>query len=294
MTELDLTVIGDRINPGFKSTRAMIEANDLGALQALAVRQRDAGATYLDLTLGPRAREDTPFLIEVIKAVQDAVATPLCFDDPSLAVQTVCLQTYDQDRAGGERAMVNSIAETRWELAGLMDIGPVKFIMMSSERVEDGARKQNKTADEQVMTAKRMADKLLAMDRGLTLDDLIVDVAVNAISSDTEGLTRASLETIRRIGADPDLEGIHMSCGLSNLAAQLPNPEIDGIGLKLGLECAFLTQAVAYGFDMVLATPWRDFRILEDDHPIMTAFREIIALEGLDALRRLRRLYRPA
>ena len=292
MTKIDLVVVGDRLNPGFKSTREMLDANDLAAVQALAVRQRDSGASYLDLTIGPRARSDKPFLIDVIGAVQESVDTPLCFDDPSLDIQKVCLENYDQDKAGGKIPMINSIAETRWELSELLDIRPVKFIMMSSERVEDGKRMQNKTADEQVLTAKRMVETMLATDRGITIDDLIIDVAVNALSSDTEGLTRATLETIRRIGSDPDLKGIHMICGLSNLAAQLPKVEIGGIDLKRGLEFAFLTIAVSHGFDMVLATPWRDFQYLDEDHPIMTGFKEITALDGLDALRRLRKLYK--
>jgi len=62
--------------------------------------------------------------------------------------------------------------------------------------------------------------------------------------------------------------------------------------LKLSLENAFLTLAVPAGFDMMLTTPWKDYHLLDDDNRVFQAFQEIIALDGLDALRRLRKLYK--
>ncbi len=71
-----------------------------------------------------------------------------------------------------------------------------------------------------------MAKAILSAGYDITLDDLIVDTAIGTLSSDTEGLTRASLETVNLINQDPDLKGIHMSGGLSNLSVQLPSKEL--------------------------------------------------------------------
>jgi 5-methyltetrahydrofolate--homocysteine methyltransferase len=79
------TVIGDRINPGFKSTKALLDAGDMGGIQALAKRQVDAGAAALDFTIGPRAKDDPDFLAEVIRAVKAAANAPICFDYPEPA-----------------------------------------------------------------------------------------------------------------------------------------------------------------------------------------------------------------
>ena len=49
------------------------------------------------------------------------------------------------------------------------------------------------------------------------------------------------MDAIRLIGADPDLKGIHMMGGLSNIGQQLPPKAVDGSDLKHALECAFLT-----------------------------------------------------
>ena len=40
----ELTIIGERINPGFKSTKEMFDNSNIDAIQALAVKQAEAGA----------------------------------------------------------------------------------------------------------------------------------------------------------------------------------------------------------------------------------------------------------
>ncbi len=50
-----IRIIGERINPGFKSTKAMFDDKDLEAIQALATRQVESGAAYLNVNVGARA-----------------------------------------------------------------------------------------------------------------------------------------------------------------------------------------------------------------------------------------------
>ena len=194
----------------------------------------------------------------MIRAIQEVVDTPLSFDFPSLAVQEVCLQSYDPAKAKGRLPILNSITEHRWELMELARDFRFKVILMASERVEDGKALGNKTADEIYATARRGALRLVR-EYGLTLDDVFIDMSVSAIIADTEGLNASTLEAIRRIGADPELRGVHMMGGLSNIGQQLPPKAADGSDLKHALECAFLTLAVPHGFDFVLGTPWRGY-----------------------------------
>jgi len=285
------TIIGDRINPGFKSTKALLDAGDMAGMQALAKRQADSGAAALDFTIGPRAKEDHKFLVEVIRAVQAAVTVPICFDYPEPAVQEACLKAYDPDRAGGAKPIVNSMAETRWAMVELLKIRPCRVMLMASERLEDGTGKPNKTAAEIAGTAKRAALRLVR-EHGLALDDLIIDVSISALIADTAGLNREALAAIGLIGADPELKGIHISGGLSNIAQQLPPKAADGSDLKLQLECAFLTLARPLGMDTVLATPWRGFQMLPEDNYVLGVFKQVLQASGTDALRQVRRLYR--
>jgi 5-methyltetrahydrofolate--homocysteine methyltransferase len=285
-----VSIIGDRINPGFKATKALIEAEDLAGLQALAVRQVQAGAWCVDVTVGPRGYKDFHFLTEVIKALQSAVDVPLCFDYPSADVQEVCLKAYDPAKAKGRKPVVNSLAETRQEMLDLVKICPFQVVLMASERLEDGSAKSNKLTSEVLGVTRRMTTKLTREYR-FSRGDILVDVTIHSLISDLEGLTKMALEAIRSIGEDSDLKGVHIMGGMTNIGNMLPPLKFDGLPLRQLAENAFLTLAVPLGFDTIMGTPWNDFRMLPDDNVVLQTLKDFIELNGLNAMRRLRQLW---
>ena len=291
----NIRIIGERINPGFKSTKALFDNSDIHGIQALAVKQAEAGASWLNVNIGARALTDTEWMATVIRAIQEVTTVPLSFDFPSKKVQEVCLQAYDPAKAHGALPLVNSITEHRWDLMELY--GPYRFkvILMASERVEavNGAMiaKGNKSADEIYGTARRCALRLMN-DYGMPADDIIVDMSVSAIIADTEGLNRSTVEAIRLIGQDPALKGVHMMGGLSNIGQQLPPKAVDGSDLKHALECAFLTLTVPLGFDTVLGTPWRGYEVLPADHYVLATYQNFLQQTGSNALRAVRKFYK--
>ncbi len=287
----NIGIIGERINPGFKSTRALFDNQDLPGIQALAVKQAEAGARYQNVNIGAQALTDPQWMARVIEAIQEVVTTPLSFDFPSKSVQDICLSSYDPAKANGELPIVNSITEHRWDLMELYGRHKFKVILMASERVEDGRALGNKTADEIYGTARRAALRLKS-DYGMPLDHIFVDMSVSAIIADTEGLNRSTVDAIKRIGADPDLEGVHMMGGLSNIGQQLPPKAADGSDLKHCLENAFLTLTVEHGFDYVLGTPWRGYQRLADDHYVMSTYKNFLEQKGSNALRAVRKFYK--
>lgn len=285
-----VSIIGDRINPGFKATKVLIEAEDIAGLQALAVRQVQAGAWCLDVTVGPRGYEDSRFLTEVIKALQAAVDVPLCFDYPSAAVQEVCLKAYDPAKAQGRKPVVNSLAETRQEMLELVRIRPFQVILMASERLEDGSPKSNKLTSEVLGVARRMTSRL-TRECGFSRGDIFVDVTIHSLVSDLEGLTKIALEAIGSISEDPELKGVHIIGGLTNIGNMLPPLKFDDIPLRQLVENAFLTLAVPLGFDTIMGTPWNNFRMLPDDNIVLQTLKDFTGLKGLNAMRRLRQLW---
>lgn len=290
MNKFRLNVLGERINPGFKSTRALFDNEDFAGIQALAVKQVEAGAFALNVNVGTRAKSDPQFMAEVIRSIQAVVSVPLSFDFPSAEVQEVCLKSYDQEKAGGQLPIINSIAETRWDLMDLLRIRPFRVILMGTERLEDGVAKPNRSGEEIAATARRSARRLVA-DHGLRISDIFVDISVSALIADTTGMTRATLDGIRMIGSDPELKGINISGGLSNIGQQLPPKAADGSDLKEQLECAFLTMAVPFGMNTVLGTPWRNYQSLPADNFVLQTFTGFIELDGSKALRQVRRFY---
>ena len=288
----NIRIIGERINPGFKSTKALFENEDIPGIQALAVKQADAGASWLNVNIGARALTDPEFMARVIRAIQGVVTTPISFDFPSAQVQKVCLKSYDRTTSSGSLPIVNSITEHRWDLMDLYRAhGPFKVVLMASERMEDGVAKNNKTADDIYQTARRCALRLRD-DYGMPLDDIFIDMSVSAMIADTTGMNRATLDAVKMIGSDPELAGLHMMGGLSNIGQQLPAKAADGSDLKHALECAFLTLAVPHGFDTVLGTPWRNYQPLAEDHYVFLAYRNFLEQSGSNALRAVRKLYR--
>ena len=287
-----LIIVADRINPqGFKKTARMVDEEDIAGLQALAVKQVEAGADYLDVTVGPRAYKDPEFLQRVVVAIQDAVDVPLCIDYPVKAIVAACLEVYDAAKCGGRAPLINSFAETRMEMIDLLDIAPCKVVIMTSEYLdENGVARRSKRPEEVIGVARRIVDRL-ANERGLANDDIFVDVTINSVISDTEGLTRMALDAITGIRSDPAMKGIHIMGGLVNIGNMLPKIEFDGMSLRMCMENAFLTRAVPLGLDTVLGTPWNDFRPLPEGHEVLTAFDEVIELTGLNAMRRLRQVW---
>lgn len=290
MTKRDLTIIGERINPGFKSSKALFDDSNIEGIQALAIKQMEAGAHYININIGSRALDNHGFMRDLIVGIQEVVNIPLSFDFPSFKVQQVCLNAYDENKAGGAKPIINSIAEPRMDMAQALKIRPSRIVVMASERLDNGVGAANKEPEQVLEVAKRMSGRLIE-EYGLTLDDIILDVSITTLATDRAGLIKMALEGIRLIGEDPDLQGIHMMGGISNIGMMLPANASDGRALKTRIERAFMTLARPYGFDTILATPWHSYEALPEDDFVLKTFREIVQMKGMDAIRHTRKLY---
>ena len=286
-----LKIIGERINPGFASSKELLDKRDVEGIKRLAENQTEKNADYLTINVGDLATSEPDFLVDVTRAVQSVSPLPLSFDYPNADVQRICLHAYDPDRAGGAKPIVNSISELRWDMVDVLEIRPARVILMASERVDDGKPIKNETAEEVAMTARRMTLRLLDGDCGLTPDDLIVDVSVCPIATDTEGELKRAIDAIRMIGSDPAMAGVHMVVGLSNVGIMLPKTAVDGRRLSVAIESAFLTETVPYGLDMILGTPGRNYKMLGKDDFIYQGFLNAIDADGFESLMCLRELY---
>ena len=158
----DIQIIGERINPGFKSTRALFDNEDIAGIQALAVKQADAGARSLNVNVGARAL--TGHRLHGANHPGDPGGRHrpafLRLSERAGAGRSAWRPTTGR-KANGALPIVNSITEHRWDLMDLYGThGPFKVVLMASERVEDGFAKGNKSADEIYSTARRCALRL--------------------------------------------------------------------------------------------------------------------------------------
>lgn len=281
-----LRIIGESINDSVPSTKKLFEANDIEALKALARSQDEGGAHWIDVNVGLRSKE---FMADMVRQVQAVTAKPLSIDTPDIELSRAGLEAYDIERAGGVKPIVNSIAETRLNMFELYAVQPFHALFLLSERLEGSDSKQNRTADEAYETAKRLLDA--AHKHGLTNDDCIFDPGIAPIGSDTDGINRMVVGTMERIHADADFAGVHMSVGLSNYTVMIPPKKPDGSPVKSPLESAFLTLAMPLGLDTIIGNVKRKYALLPPEDPALVCVREVLALEGIEAVMRVTEYY---
>jgi 5-methyltetrahydrofolate--homocysteine methyltransferase len=283
-----LRIIGESINESVPSTRRLYEAGDTDALVELARTQAEKGASYVDVNIGTR---EPAFMADIVRRIQGAISKPLSIDTPDPEIAAAGLQAYDPQKAGGSPPILNSISPLRLQMLQLYKIQPFRPILMVSERVEDGASKPNRTPEETHGTAREMLETVKKSGHEIAVQDCIFDVGIAPVGSDTEGLTRTTLESIRRIHEDASLAGAHMSLGLSNFTVMLPSKRPDGSPVKGALESAFLTMTVPLGLDMVIGSVKRDYRLLPEEHPAMKCLQDVLTLNGYDIIMRVQEFY---
>ena len=282
-----LRIIGEAINDSVPSTNKLFAANDIEGLKALAKSQDELGAAWIDVNVGLRAPE---FMADIVREVQSVTTKPLSIDTPDLEIAAAGLHAYDKERAGGRLPILNSVALTRTAMFDLYKIQPFMPILLVFEREENGQSRPNRTPEETYGAARRIL-RIARETVGLRNEDCIFDPGIAPIGSDTEGFLKIVLGAMRLIHEDPDFAGVHMSVGLSNFTVMLPSKRADGAPLKGPLESAFLTMAMPLGLDLIIGSVKRKYRVLSEDDPALQCLRDVLNLEGYDAVMRVMEFY---
>ena len=284
-----LTIIGESINDSVPSTHTMFEENNIEGIVELAQFQAEKGAAYIDVNVGLRSPE---FMADIVKNIQKQITLPLSIDTPDPAIAAAGLEAYDQRRAGGKKPILNSISESRLEMFDIYKKQPFIPIMLITEGVdENGESKMNKTGEETIVTAHSMVKTARDRIGNVPNNELILDPGIVPIGSDSEGNFKRLMQSIKMIHDEKDFSGINMSVGLSNFTVMLPPKKADGSPVKGPLESAFLTMAMPLGFNMVIGSVKRNYKILEDDHPAMQCLMDILEMDGYDVIMRVMSYY---
>jgi cobalamin-dependent methionine synthase I len=285
-----LTIIGESINDSVPSTKKLFDENDLPGLLELAKGQDEKGAAWIDVNVGSRPPE---FMADLVRRIQSVTAKPLSIDTPDPAIAEAGLEAYDLGRTGGRRPILNSISPLRLQMFDLWAVQPFIPILMSSERFERGAScaNANRTAEETRQTARMLLEEARRRVPGFSNDQAIIDPGIAPVGTDCEGQLKRVLESLALIHDDPFFAGVHMSVGLSNFTVMLPSKRKDGSPFKGPLESAFLTLAMPRGLDTIIGSTVRKYEILQPGHPALDCLQDILDLEGVDTLIRLKEFY---
>ena len=284
-----LSMIGETINDSVPSTHELFEANNLEEIVALAKWQDEKGAAYIDVNIGLR----TPALMaECVRRIQQATSKPLSIDSPDVAIVEAGLEAYDPALAGNRKPILNSISLSRIEMFDLYKKQPFIPILLATEGVDaNGEAKMNKTVEETVRTAKDFLKIASERISGFSNSQCIIDPGIAPIGSDMDGNFKRLMASMQRIHEDSEMQGVHMSLGLSNFTVMLPSKCADGSPVKGPLESAFLTLAMPLGLDMVIGSVKRKYQILDESHPALQCLMDALKLDGFDVITRIMQFY---
>lgn len=232
-------IIGENIHIISDKVKTALAEKDARFFQELAVRQAEAGASALDLNLGPRKKDGEevfPWIVETVEAVVDL---PLCFDSTNLAGIEAGLREVTK-----AQPIINSTSAEpeRLEkvplLAKKYDTRLIALTMGSSGIPV--------AADERVNIAlEKLIPRMLEID--FPIENLIIDPLVLTVSGCQEYCPQL-IEAVRTLqyAWDPPP---NISVGLSNVSNSVPQ---ENRPLINRVYCAML---MGVGLKMMIADP---------------------------------------
>ena len=269
-------IIGDLINNAYGRARKAWKAKDLDGYQHLARLQTELGSDYLDVNidntskLSVKKEEMLAFLPDLIPALQEVSTAPLCFDNPSYEFHKVALEAYDFSKSAPP--IINSIAASRAHLHDIIELinaYQASVIVIASEKLTDGGSSPCETPEDVYRTAKDFV-ALLRNNSNIQNGQIFIDPGLPPVGADTQGLVNMGLDAIKMIRADKDLEGVHISVGLSNFAWGIPKH------LRATLERCYLSIAGELGLDFSISNPEHNPSPLPMDNDYVVGLKEAL------------------
>lgn len=229
-----MIIVGERLNSGRKPVLQALEKQDENYLQEEALKQEQAGASFIDLNAAALLDKEVETLKWAIPLLQEKLNVPLSLDTPSPEAMEEGLKAHRG------RALLNSLSGEKEKIKSLLPLikeyKPSVIILCLDEK---GLPKSPEYA---LSIASRMVDLLLK--EGLDMDDIFIDPLVHPVSIEPEAAL-FFLESLRRI--KERMPGAKTIAGLSNISFGLPQRRL--------VNRIFLSVALLNGLDAAILDP---------------------------------------
>lgn len=224
-------LIGERINPfGKGPVKEGIISGDMGPIRDEAIRQVEAGADILIISVAAFGVDETTTLPMAVEAVKKAVDVPLCLESRNPAALEDALQL------GCGRPIISSVTGEDAILEQLLPIVKrynTALVMLAS----DGAGIPN-SSQKRLDIISYIAKK--AKDSDIPENDLIADCIAES-SAVNNMAAIATLETMRLV---KEKLGLNLILGASNVSFGLPN--------RMVINAVFLSLAIQAGLNAAI------------------------------------------
>lgn len=233
MCELNqVRVIGERINPtGKKRFQKALLEHDMNYIMEQAIAQSDAGADILDVNVGLPGIDEAQMMIDVIKAIQSVVTTPIQIDSSNPKAIEAGL------RICNGKAIVNSVNETNMdEILPIVKKYGASVIGLTLN--ENGLPT---TSEQRFSIAKKIVGRCKEL--GIKENDIAIDCLTLTISAQQDQ-AKETLDALAKVKKEL---GVHCVLGVSNISFGLPS--------RNHIISSFLTQAMYCGLDLAIINP---------------------------------------
>lgn len=261
-----MQIIGENIHIISKAVKEAIAAKDAAFFQDLAVRQVEAGASVLDLNIGPQKKAGPEIMTWLVNAVQAVTDVPLCFDTTNLeAIEAGC-------RLAKHQPIINSTSAEEERLAVVPEVAKrygtrLVALTMGKGGIPVGAEERVSIALEKLIPRWQELD--------LPMEDLLVDPLVLTVSGCQEYCPQC-VEAVRmlKFAADPPPM---VNIGLSNVSNAVPRE------MRPLINRVYMVMLMAAGLDVAIADPFDEdlkefIRIVEERDDSSELARLILCL----------------
>ena len=235
-------VIGERIHcisPVIK--KAMEEMNPEPIIKR-AKEQIAAGATYIDVNIGPAEKNGPELMKWAVKTIQDACNNvPLALDTSNRAAIEAGISVYD--RTNGKPIVNSADAGDRIENIDLAAANDAIVVALCSKA---GVPSDN---DERMVYCQEMLER--GMEHGMEAEDMWFDPLFLVI----KGMQDKQMDVLEFIGQLADM-GLNSTGGLSNVSNGTPKH------IRPILESATVAMAMNRGLTSAIMNPC-DARLME-------------------------------
>ena len=251
-----MLVIGEKVNIMSKSVGTAMKERDPGPIQAMAVRQVEAGANMLDVNLGPATKNGPEMMEYVVDVVQEAVpGVRLCLDTMNPEAMAAGLAKCK------EQPLINSTSAERARLETFLPLAKeYEAEIIGLAMTEAGV---SRDANERLMAATDIMGAMMEFDVPLDrvyLDPLLLPVAV------AQQQAMEAMEAIAMFKQlnDPPLKTV---VGLSNIYNGCPE------SVKSPLAAAFLSLLIPAGLDAAIMDPDDELQmaVVNQDETVLEA-----------------------
>ena len=232
-------IIAENIHIISPKVKRAIAERDAKFFQDMAVRLVDAGASAIDLNIGPQKKHGHEILPWLVETVEQVVDVPLCLDTTNLAAIEAACEVVTK-----AQPIINS-TDARPERLETVPLVAKKYntkliaLTMGEGMIPVGA-------DERVSIAlERLIPHMLEIDFPIT--DLIIDPLVLTVSGCQEYCPECieAVRTLKFAWDPPPLT----NAGLSNVSNAVPHE------MRPLLNRTYMVMLMGAGIDMVIADP---------------------------------------